>query len=200
MQLIKLKPKLVISCIKWGPSQCSVHSVPCRAECHYEQEQCWCERLHNVCGFVPLQRMCQTHHPGRWVLPIQTHIYPPVIVAMGGLTLIFEGWESHLLFKHSSSHWSLQTPFNSKYLKYYYHCFPNIDFATKNRYGQISLKTPTLKQFFSCMCFSRWIPHTRIHFKKLKWDFKFGEEICASNDQVCCQPLMFSYPTLVSQQ
>lgn len=43
------------------------HSVSCRAECHYEQEQCWCESLHHVCGFVSLQRVCQTHHPGRWV-------------------------------------------------------------------------------------------------------------------------------------
>lgn len=43
------------------------HSVSRRAECHHEQEQCWCERLHHVRGFVSLQRVCQAHHPGRWV-------------------------------------------------------------------------------------------------------------------------------------
>lgn len=48
------------------------HSVPCRAECHYEQEQCGCERLHHVCGSVPLQRMRQAHHPGRWVITTHT--------------------------------------------------------------------------------------------------------------------------------
>lgn len=44
-----------------------LHSVSRRAECHYEQEQRRCKRLHHVRGFVSLQRVCQAHHPGRWV-------------------------------------------------------------------------------------------------------------------------------------
>lgn len=44
-----------------------VHSVPRRAERHHEQEQRGCEGMHHVCGFVPMQRVRQADHPGRFV-------------------------------------------------------------------------------------------------------------------------------------
>lgn len=43
------------------------YSVSRWAQRHHEQEQCRRERLHHVRGFVPLQRVRQAHHPGRWV-------------------------------------------------------------------------------------------------------------------------------------
>ena len=66
--LIKLKTRILECVLLMADHLTALFlSVPRRAQCHHEQEQCRCERLHHVCCSVPLQRVCQAHHPGWWV-------------------------------------------------------------------------------------------------------------------------------------